>query len=257
MVMAGLGFADDRTVSLESKVIQTFDAQDEQQWYVLGSKFSSVGYPKISFIPNTWPVSLFGTSPADADKKTVMGVALMFDRKEYNWVDVIPGTKDKPKELGLPGRVSSLDVWIWGSGFRYYVEAYVRDYQGIVHKVNLGMISHEGWKNFRIDIPTSIPQSKQTLPKIEGLKFVKFRIWTTPYEAVAVIGTEDTQDIKATSDKSKEPDISKAIFVYFDQIKVLSDMYETNYDGDNLANPDNVKKNWNSGSASDTKSQGK
>jgi hypothetical protein len=262
MVMASLGFADDRTVSLESKVIQTFDTPEEQQWFVIGSKFSTLGYPKISFIPNTWPMSLFGSNPTDPDKKSVLGVALMFDRKEYNWVDILPGTKSTDsngktsydvKEINLPGRVSSFDLWVWGSGFRYYAEVYVRDYRGIVHPINLGMISHEGWKNIRVSIPTSIPQSKQTLPKAEGLKLVKFRIWTTPTEAVAVIGNENTLDIQTTSDKTKEPDISRAIFVYLDQIKILTDMYETNYDGDALANPDNVRKNWNA----DTKSEGK
>jgi hypothetical protein len=258
LVVVGTALADDRTLNLESKVVQSFDLPEEQQWFVLGSKFASAGYPKITFLKNTWPVALHGTAPKEPEKLSVMGVAMLFDRKEYNWVDVVPGEKKTssdgkvtyiPKELPLNGRVSALDVWVWGSGFKYYIEVYLRDYRGIVHTLNLGMIDHEGWKNMRINIPTGIPQSKQTLPKREGLTFVKFRIWTTPYEAVAVLSDdENVLDLKSTAEKDKEQPISKAIFVYFDQIKILTDTFETLYDGDNLANIDEIKKLWTDGS---------
>jgi len=259
MVVLGALPADDFTLNLESKIIQNFDAPEEQGWISIGSKFASAGYPKVAFIEKTWPISLYGTAPKDADKLSVMGVAMLFDRKEYNWVDVMPGEKTKDsegkaqykfKELPLVGRVRSLDVWVWGSGFKYYIEVYVRDYRGIVHAVNMGMIDHYGWKNMRVNIPEGIPQSKRTLPRREGLKLVKFRIWTTPSEAVAVYGDdEDVLDIKSTSEKDKELRLSKAIFVYFDQIKVLTDTFETLYDGDTLSELENVKESFmNSGS---------
>jgi hypothetical protein len=257
MVVAGVALADDRTLNLESRIIQNFDAPEEQQWFVIGSKFASPGYPKIGFVDNSWPVSLYGTAPKDAQKLTVMGVAMLFDRKEYNWVDVVPGEKStakdgsvtyRPKELSLTGRVQALDAWIWGSGFKYYIEAYVRDYRGIVHALNMGMLDFDGWRNVRVNVPTGIPQSKLTLPKREGLSLVKFRIWTTPNEAVAVYGDdENVLDIKSTSEKDKELPISKAIFVYFDQIKVLTDTFETLYDGDNLTDVQAVKKYFTSG----------
>jgi hypothetical protein len=263
MVLAGVALADDQTVNLESKIIQTFDTPEEQQWFVMGSKFASTGYPKCAFIPNTWPISLYGSAPANPDKLNVMGVALMYDRKEYNWADLIPGQKKSgsdgkitylPKEITLPGRVSSMDVWVWGSGFNYYMEAYVRDFRGIVHTLNMGMISHTGWKNIRFNIPTNIQQNKTTVPKFEGLKLVKFRIWTVPTEAVAVLSPDqDPMNLQSVDAKDEEQPITKAIFVYFDQIKILTDTYETLYDGDGLANLENVKKNWDSGSSSKSK----
>jgi hypothetical protein len=257
VVVAGAALADDQTLNLESKVVQTFDTPEEQQWFVLGSKFASAGYPKLTFIKNTWPLALHGSAPKDPEKLSVLGVAMLFDRKEYNWVDVVPGVKTtgsdgkvtyKPSEIPLPGRVSALDTWVWGSGFKYYLEAYVRDYRGIVYKLKMGMIDFEGWRNMRVNIPTSIPQSKQTLPKRLGLTLVKFRIWTTPTEAVAVLSEdENVLDLKATAEKDKEQPISKAIFVYFDQIKILTDTFETLYDGDSLSDMENIKKNWSSG----------
>jgi hypothetical protein len=258
MVVLGALPADDLTLNLESKIVQSFDLPEEQQWIAIGSKFASAGYPKTGFVEKTWPISLYGTAPKDPEKLSVLGVAMLFDRKEYNWVDVVPGEKSsgsdgkttyKFKELPLLGRVSAFDVWVWGSGFKYYLEAYVRDYRGMVHALNMGMIDHDGWKNMRVQVPSGIPQSKPTLPKREGLSFVKFRIWTTPNEAVAVLGDdEDVLDIKATAEKDKELPLSKAIFVYFDQMKILTDTFETLYDGDNLADVNNVKKSFGSGS---------
>lgn len=267
MALAGIALADDQTVNLESKIIQNFDATEEQDWFVYGSKFASAGFPKITFVKNSWPIALNGSSPANADKLSVMGVALMFDRKEYNWVDIVPGTKTtgsdgkvayNPKELTLPGRVSQMDVWVWGSGFQYYMEAYVRDFRGIVHTLNMGMIDHHGWKNVRFNIPDNIPQSKHTVPRFEGLKLVKFRIWTTPTEVTAVIGDdENPMQLQTPDSKKEEQPISKAIFVYIDQIKVLTDTYETLYDGDQLANMDAVKKmDWSSEKGSSGTSSG-
>ncbi len=256
MVLAGIALADDQTVNLESRIIQGFDSPEEQQWFVMGSKFATQGYPKIAFIKNTWPIALHGSNPAKPEEKAVVGVALMYDRKEYNWADVVPGEKStgtdgkvayRPKELTLPGRVSSIDVWIWGSGFNYYMEAYVRDFRGIVHTLNMGMISHTGWKNIRFNVPTNIPQSKTTVPKFEGMKLVKFRIWTTPTEAVAVISPDqDPTNLGLAEKDEPEQPITKAIFVYIDQIKILTDTFETLYDGDGLADLESVKKNWSS-----------
>jgi len=182
MLAATGAFADDETVNLESLVIQTFDEPDSQPWFLIGSKFASEGYPKLAYA-KSWPVALFGTTGGDKDLRS-LGVAMLFDRKEYNWVDVIPGTKSgsgdeatyAPIELPLPGRVKMLDMWIWSGNFDYYIEAYIRDYTGIVHVLPMGDLGHVGWKNFRVNIPNNVPQSKKYLPKRENLTLVKFRI---------------------------------------------------------------------------------
>jgi hypothetical protein len=75
----------------------------------------------------------------------------------------------------------------------------------------------------RAHIPNSIPQGKRILPRLAGLKFVKFRILTQPMEQVA------------------------DFYIYFKQFKILTDMFESLYDGDDLADPDHVQEIWASG----------
>jgi len=244
MLAATSVFADDETVNLESYVVQTFDEPDAQPWFLIGSKFATKGYPKLAYA-KSWPVALFGTSGGGKDIRS-LGVAMLFDRKEYNWVDLVPGKKSgegdnptyEPIELPLPGRVKMLDVWIWSGNYDYYLEAYVRDYKGIVHTLEMGSLTHIGWRNFRVNIPTSIPQSKKYLPKRENLTLVKFRIWTRPTEIVAAHAGPD-----ATLQE-------KAIYFYFDQLKVLTDTFESLFDGDSLTDPKVIEDTWGSADSS-------
>jgi hypothetical protein len=241
-------FADEKPINLESKIVQDFDDPDAQPWFVMGSKFSAAEYPKLAYA-NAWPVSIYGNNPQNKDTLRSLGIAMLFDRKEYNWVDVVPGKKTgsgtdakyEPTEIPLPGRVSMLDMWIWSGNFNYYIEAYIRDYKGIVHMIPMGTLNHVGWKNFRINIPTSIPQAKKYLPKLEGLTLVKFRIWTRPTEVVA---------IPSRADAAQPP---QAIYFYFDQLKVLTDTYEEPYDGDELTRPEVIEKTWGSSDGSSGK----
>ncbi len=236
---AGQAFADEYTINLESIVVQTFDNPDEQPWFVIGSKFSTKEFPKHSYV-NTWPVALHGSNPKDKDNLRVLGVGMLFDRMEYNWIDIVPGKKSgegddvkyEPIELPLPGRVSALDMWVWSANFNYYIEAYVRDYKGIVHTVKLGELDHVGWKNMRANVSTAIDQSKKYLPRTESLKLVKFRIWTRPSERVAMPVPYDA------------PAYQKAIYFYFDNFRVVTDTYESLFDGDELVNEETLEKNW-------------
>jgi hypothetical protein len=107
------------------------------------------------------------------------------------------------------------------------VEAYVRDGQGMVHIVKLGSLAYGGWKNLRANIPGPIRQPKRVLPNLASLSFVKSRIWTQPNETVG------------------------PFYIYFKQFKVLTDNFESIFDGDELADPDNIRELWaNSGSNS-------
>ena len=244
MLAATGAFADEETVNLESVVVQTFDEPDAQPWFVIGSKFSTKDYPKLAYA-KSWPVSLFGSNGGGKDLRS-LGVAMLFDRKEYNWVDMIPGTKSgtgdgatyKPVELDLPGRVQMLDLWVWSGNYDYYMEAYLRDYKGIVYTLPMGDLGHVGWKNLRVNIPGSIPQAKKYLPRRENLKLVKLRIWTRPTEVAAAPAKAD-----ATMQE-------KAIYFYFDQLKVLTDTFESLFDGDSLMDPKVIENTWGSSGSS-------
>jgi len=246
VLLSGIGvgsaFADENTVNLESVVIQSFDDPAKEPWFLIGSKFSTAGFPRESYV-KTWPLALYGSNPEGKDLKA-LGIATLYDRKEYNWVDLVPGKKSgegenvkyEPVELPLPGRVKAIDMWVWSGNYNYYIEAYIRDYKGIVHILPMGELNFIGWKNMRVNMPDNIPQSKKYLPKRESLSLVKFRIWTRPTENVAIL----------TNDPNS-PDIDKAVKFYFDNLKVLTDTFEGLFDGDSLQRPDVIKEAWGSG----------
>ncbi len=253
LVMSFVGvvplFADENTVNLESAIVQDFSKPEAQNWFVLGSKFSTkpsgeAPFPRLSWA-NAWPQAgktVYG-STSEKDIRA-LGVAMLFDRKEFNWVDVVPGIKTggdgatatwKPIELPLPGRIKAVDIWVWSGNFDYYLEGYFRDYKGIVHVLNMGNLSYKGWKNLRVAMPDSVPQSRKYLPNLEQLKLVKFRIWTRPNEAVV-----STQNAEASA-------LDRSVKFYFSNIKVLTDTFESIYDGENLSSPSLIQDTWNQG----------
>jgi hypothetical protein len=227
---AGMLFADETTVNLESVVVQDFSKPSDQTWYVTGSKFSTASFPRSGFI-NGGPVAILGSDKAKSDAARALSVAMLFDRKEYNWVDIVPGTKDKPIELPLQGRVKMIDMWVWSGNFAYYLEAFIRDYRGVVYTIPMGDLNFIGWKNLRINIPDNVPQGKKYLPRREGLTLVKFRIWTRPNEVVVIPGVEPADPAKPTSDEL----LNMAVKFNFYNIKVLTDTFESLFDGDTLA----------------------
>jgi hypothetical protein len=225
----GTLFADENTVNLESKLVQDFSKPEAQNWYVIGSKFSTVDFPRLGYIKGG-PTAILGGDVQAAQNARSLAVAMLFDRKEYNWVDIVPGTKDKTIELPLPGRVKMIDMWVWSGNFDYYLEAFVRDYRGVVYTIPMGNLNFIGWKNLRINIPDNVPQAKKYLPKRQGLSLVKFRVWTRPTEVVAIPGTEGQEQV------------DRAVKFYFNNIKILTDTFESLFDGDSLSNPEVYKE---------------
>jgi hypothetical protein len=233
-ITAFSAFGDELTVDYESVVLESFDGNSDYVWKTEASKFAtrtdSETFPQTTYV-NAWPIAAFGYNREGKDLKS-FGIHGRFDRRGYNWIDVYPvmaedGDDAKPMEIPIPGRIRYMDLWVWGSNLDYYIEAYVRDYQGVVHNIRLGNIGHTGWKNLRAMIPSNIRQAKRILPRLAGLTFVKFRIWTQPSEKVG------------------------DFYIYFKQFKVLTDTFESLYDGDELADPNRVQELWAGGSDSD------
>jgi hypothetical protein len=220
-------YGDDTSIDLEAKVLETFNGDSDYVWKAEGSKFTSkigdTSYPQITYV-DAWPIAAFGNNRDGEQALKSLGIHGKFDRQEFNWIDIYPTKKDDseglPAEIPIPGRVRQLDMWVWGSNLHIFVEAYVRDHVGVVHTIKLGDVYYTGWKNLRAAVPTSIPQAKRKLPRRAGLSFVKFRVWTQPIERV-----DD-------------------FYLYFKQFKVLTDMFESYFDGDELADPEQVQKLW-------------
>ena len=249
---AGFGFSDEVTTNLQSFVIETFDNPDapesgeshasfrnwpsEHRWMIRGSKFSSiiteedgkeVVYPRMAMVRG-FSENLYRKEP-EGKTLRVLGIHGKFNRMGYNFVEIYPAKigKDKdgkeknvPTEILFPGRVKNLDLWVWGSNYDYYLEVHVMDYRGINHVLPLGSIKYKGWKNLSVNIPNYIPQSVIYAPALKGLKLVKFVLWTKP--------TEKVDDF----------------YVYFDEIKVFSDIFENLWDGEGLGDPKRIQEIW-------------
>jgi len=232
--------ADEMTVNLQSIILDAFDGETTRQWTIGGrtfthefewradaSRFASTidgqAFPQLGFVP-AWPMALFGPNREGRDIRS-LGIWGRFDRRGYNWIDIYPVSvaddgEESPFEIPIPGRVRYLDMWVWGSNLNYTLEVFFRDHQGIIHRVNMGSLAFQGWRNMRTRIPPNIPQTRRTLPRFAGLSLVKFRIWTTPMERV------------------------DNFFVYFNQLQILTDVFETLFDGSDLADPERVQEIW-------------
>ncbi len=240
-----------QTVNLESKVLESFDGRDDEpkdirykntdtntweetnaviSWQSAASRFTTtaddVTYPVLQYI-DAWPVAVFGYNhDSEAPPLRSLGINGRFDRQGYNWIDIYPTLADNPDagpvEISIPGKVNNFDMWVWGSNFNYYVEIYLRDYRGVVHSLKLGDLGYAGWRNLRVNVPSVLVQlqTRKTLPSYAGLYFVKFRIWTQPTERV------------------------DNFYVYFKQLKVLTDMFNELFDGNDLGNPAHVQELW-------------
>jgi hypothetical protein len=242
-IVAASGFSDEYAIT--DVILETFDHGDQAKydWQVAGSEFSaktdSVTYPRVIYTPG-WSENLFRNVTADGkdangNTLNVLGVNGAFTRAGYNWIDVYPvyaaDDADSGKKAGdtaeipIPGKSKQLFVWVWGQGRPYTIDMYVRDYRGIVHKLPLKSINYRGWRQLNVTIPTTIPQTHNSAPYIRHLTFVKFRINTAP--------------------KAEVSDFS----VYFDQLTVLTDLFEAVYDGDTFATPARQAEIWNGASS--------
>ncbi|GMO24142.1 MAG: flagellar filament outer layer protein FlaA [Termitinemataceae bacterium] len=244
-------FGDSSTVAMESIILDSFDGSPYKidgveyhyNWKAVASKFTTKTDDQV--FPVLAPVT---TAPQALQRQNAnaksLGLQGSFDRRGFNWVDIYPTYADgdgQPIEIPLRGRTRFIDVWVWGSNLDYTLEAYIRDNQGMIHTVLMGHLRYAGWKNLRTAVPSGLPMVSNVLPRsTHATTFVKFRVWTNPAERTYVDLSRD-QNGKITK--------LVPFYIYFSQLKVLNDVYETVYDGDILAEPLEIEKVW-SGTAS-------
>ena len=244
LLILGTGylFADEKTLKLESVVIESFDGPgistypdgSAVNWQVRGSKFSTEGFPRMVYVPNEWPDDLFN-NPENPEELNILGINTRFDRMGYNQVELIPGVGEGEnwvsKPLELPGRTKTVDLWAWGSNYKYSIEMHFLDYEGLAYRLDLiqsddkrvpGSLHFVGWKNMFTDIPNYIRQSVNYKPEHKGLRITKIVIYTHPSEKV------------------------DNFYIYLDHLKILTDMHETFYDGFGLTDPNRIAEIWGS-----------
>jgi Flagellar filament outer layer protein Flaa. len=204
--------AQGRSVNYETYIVDNFDSQGtDWTWIAAGSKFVTEGYPVLKYfdgMPNA--IRVTQTDPNGTYK--FLGLEVKFDRKGDNWVDIVPvkaGSTDPKDRFEIPfkGRISRLDLWVWGANYAYDLEILVRDCNGRVHTLPVGLVNHEGWKNMSVLVPSSIQQISPYLNGIQQMSFVAFRLRTRPTERV------------------------DNFYIFFDQFKALTDTFSPSYDG--------------------------
>ena len=216
-----------QTRSLRSIVLEDFDDPDARTWLVTASKFSPEELPETAYV-NTWPEALYRNEPEDRTLRA-FGVRAAFTRKGYNFVEMTPAAENEegevvPDGIPIPGTVDTIDVWVWGSNRNYYLDIQLRDFRGVVHTLRMGDLGFRGWQNLRIEIPTYIQQESTYLLQQQGLEIAKLVLWTRPEERV------------------------DEFYVYFDEIKVVTDVFRERFDGEELADPERIDELWSEGS---------
>ena len=224
---AGLVMGDELTQAITSKTLATFnDPASAGNWIVQGSKFVTQDFPQLQVV-RAWPEALFGNNK---DNKPLfsLGVHAKFDRKSYNFLELIPAAKDSsgklvPKSIPVPGRVKNIDMWVWGANYNYWLDVHLRDFQGVDHVIRMGSLLFAGWKNLTAPVSGAIPQARQYIPRYAGLELTKLVIWTAPDEKV-----DD-------------------YYFFINDISCITDLFETRFDGEDLADPDSLNTLWQQG----------
>lgn len=240
----GFSSEDKDTMNLQTYVISDFgDATDKEHniiWKVRFSRFATpTDFNEIKSPPS--PKECNGTyisnKPAGISKsqaesqKWVLGVKASFIKKAYNWIEIIPCNyaagfsgdtpdssgiayneiKTNATNLQLVGVVKSLDLWVWGGNYNYWLEFYLRDYKGYLHRLSAGDISYVGWRNMRTKVPEYIPQAEHHVPFLKPLELEMIKLWSYPTERV------------------------DQFYAYFDYMQVQTDLYCERFNGDELA----------------------
>jgi hypothetical protein len=230
IVAAAPAVADEFTRNYVSKVLESFDRPGKITWEVRSSDVKPPDkIPEFTFI-KVWPDQVYGSNKENAELWS-MAVHAGFNRKAYNYIEIIPVDPSKKdaqgrpemKPLAIPGRVQMIDLWVWGANYNYWLDVHLQDYRGVDHVLHLGSLQYAGWRNLSVTVPGSIPQASPYIPRLRGLVITKLVLWTRPDAPV------------------------DGFYVFLDDLKVLTDLFETRFDGDELADPDYLNELWSAG----------
>ena len=183
--------------------------------------------------PNDMNVQEWSLTEKGKKKEKCLGVKFQFRYPGTNeihilappqldWKDKTPkltfnpstGKDEQERGLELPGKAKGISLWVHGRGHPYTMEAWVKDYRGATHIVKFGSLNFVGWRPLKAYIPISVPQEFESFPQTRILKITRFVVRAVP--------------------NAPREELMEVAYLFFDQVKVLTDTYEVNFDGNEL-----------------------
>lgn len=237
---------------LRAVVIEDFEAAEvsEKGWQVSSTpkKFNSAEAEKkfkrknpvptlelklIDGGPNDLKPEAWSLTDKGKKKEKVLGVHFRFQYPGHNSVHIMAplevqwqtgdvvktydprtGSNEQERGLQLPGKAQAISLWVHGRGHPYTLEVWVKDYRGNTHILKFGSVNFVGWRPMKVFVPASIPQSYESYPQTRVAKITRFVL-----RAQAMSPAEE---------------LTTDAYFFFDQVKVLTDTYEVNFDGSDL-----------------------
>jgi hypothetical protein len=183
--------------------------------------------------PNDLAPAEWSLTDQGKKKEKILGMKFKFRYPGYNSVHILAprevdwkskkpvlrynpstGKEEQERGLQLPGQSKAISLWVHGRGNPYDMEVWLKDYRGDTHVLKFGTVNFVGWRPLKVYIPASIPQSYESYPQTRVTKITAF-VFRSQAERPAEELTQDT-------------------YFFLDQIKVLTDTYEVNFDGQDL-----------------------
>ncbi len=176
-------------------------------------------------------------SPRLKDELTILSIRAAWDRKDQNWLALMPNNKRLSKQrmgktgalvhkrytknelsgkqyIILPGRTHTIYTFLWGMGYNYRIEVHVQDYEGDYYIIQGGYLNFYGWRNISFKVPKYIKQESRHLPRVRPMKFVQYKI-------------------VADADE-----LNTGFYTYIDYLHTRTDVYEKNFFGSRLTRDD-------------------
>ena len=214
-------------------VPKKFEKAETEQKLKMKNPVVKLEIKVIPGFPNDMNVEEWSLTDMGKKKEKCLGVSFKFRYPGANEVSILPppeihwkekkpmmtynpntGKDEQERGVELPGQAKAISIWVHGRGLPYHLELWLKDYKGATHILKFGSVNFVGWRPLKVHIPVSVPQTNESYPQTRITKITRFVL-------------------RADQNAPKEEMMQEAYF-FFDQLKVLTDKYEVNFDGENL-----------------------